>query len=411
MVVRLAQRFLLLSLAVLTGQAEAAGFLEDSHAVLTFRNFFFQRDFTQQSYPLDRAREWTQGFILDARSGFTPGPVGFGVDVLGKYAVKLDGGAGRYGALLLPRHSDGEPAADFGRLGLAAKARFAKTEFKYGEWMPNLPLLNADDFRALPQTFQGMQLTSTEIKNLKLQLGQFRRTSLRNDDSLEKLGYGKIAADSFDFVGADYEIAATRTTLRLWSGELEDVYRQHYLGVIQSLPLGGDRRLDANLGVYRGREAGRALAGDLDNTTYSLLVSLRSGAQVFSLGRQLNQGATGWMRVNGTGGIYLANNTFNTAFDNPHENSWQLRYDYDFTGLGLPGLSLMTRYVRGDDVRLAKVRDGREWVRESELAYVFKSGALKDLSLRWRNATVRRDFSNLDYDENRVIVSYPLSLL
>ena len=392
-------------------QVQGAGFLEDSRAVLNFRNFFFQREFTSDSYPSSRAREWTQGAILDARSGFTSGAFGFGVDVLGKYAIKLDGGAGRYGALLLPRHDDGEPASDFGRLGLAAKLRFANTEFKYGEWMPNLPVLSADDFRALPQTFTGMQLTSGEIRNLKLQLGQFRRTSLRNDVSLEKLGYGKFESDRFNFLGADYEIVATKTTLRVWSGELQDVYRQHYLGLIQSLPLGANKRLDANLGVYRGREAGQALAGDLDNTTYSLLVSLRSGAQVFSFGRQLNEGTSGWMRVNGTGGIYMANNTFNTAFDNPNEHSWQLRYDYDFTRLGIPGLSFMTRYIKGEDVHVGQIHDGREWVRESEVAYVFKSGVLKDLSLRWRNASVRRDFNNLDYDENRVIINYPLALL
>ncbi len=49
--------------------------------------------------------------------------------------------------------------------------------------------------------------------------------------------------------------------------------------------------------------------------------------------------------------------------------------------------------------------------RESELAYVVQSGALKSLSVRWRNSSVRKDFSTHEFDENRMFINYPLSLL
>ncbi|MFS2162105.1 OprD family outer membrane porin, partial [Pseudomonas sp. Pseusp122] len=55
--------------------------------------------------------------------------------------------------------------------------------------------------------------------------------------------------------------------------------------------------------------------------------------------------------------------------------------------------------------------DGKEWGRESELAYVFQSGTFKNLSLRWRNSSIRRDFSTNEFDENRIFISYPISLL
>ncbi|WP_134614853.1 OprD family outer membrane porin, partial [Pseudomonas aeruginosa] len=95
------------------------------------------------------------------------------------------------------------------------------------------------------------------------------------------------------------------------------------------------------------------------------------------------------------------------------ERSWQLRYDFDFVGLGLPGLTFMTRYLHGDHVRLAGVTDdGSEWGRESELGYTLQSGAFKRLNVRWRNSSQRRDWgSNTRFDETRLIVSYPLSLL
>ena len=45
------------------------------------------------------------------------------------------------------------------------------------------------------------------------------------------------------------------------------------------------------------------------------------------------------------------------------------------------------------------------------MAYTVQSGTLKNLNLKWRNSTMRRDFSNNEFDENRLIISYPLSLL
>jgi hypothetical protein len=53
-----------------------------------------------------------------AESGLV-GLVGFGVDVLGLYSQKLDGGKGTGGTQLLPVHDDGRPTDNFGRLGVA----------------------------------------------------------------------------------------------------------------------------------------------------------------------------------------------------------------------------------------------------------------------------------------------------
>lgn len=402
---------LLVSTMLLQPSSFAQGLVEDSTANLTLRNFFFERTFTAPNYPQDKAREWTQSFIFDLRSGFTSGTIGVGVDVLGKYAVKLDGGAGRYGALLLPKDGDGEPADNFGRLGVALKARLGATELKVGEWMPNLPIVTADDFRALPQTFEGAQLSSQDIKHWTLYVGQFNKSSLRNDSSMEDLAFGSAHSDAFNYLGGDYRSESKNTTIRLWSGELEDIYQQQYVGLNQRWQLSKSATLNTNMGYFWGKDDGSAKAGRLDNRTASLMIGLGLYEHTFSIGLQHVSGDTGWMRISGTGGIYLANNTFNHAFDNPREKSWQLRYDLNFAGYGLPGLSLMTRYVRGEDVRLQKIDNGSEWVRETELGYVIQSGPAKNLAIRWRNASVRRDFNNSDYDENRVILTYPINIL
>lgn len=390
------------------------GFLEDAKASLTARNFHLHRNFVGDASQ-GKAEEWTQSFILDARSGFTQGSVGFGLDVLGLYSLKLDGGKGTAGTQLLPIHDDGRPADDFGRLAVAGKLRVSNSELKIGEWMPVLPILRSDDGRSLPQTFRGGQLSANEIAGLTLYAGQFRGNSPRNDASMQDMSlFGRPAAtsDRFDFAGGEYRFNGERSLLGLWNAELKDIYRQQYLQLQHSQPL-GDWLLGANLGGFRGRDAGSARAGKLDNRTVSALFSARYGLHTLYLGLQKVSGDDGWMRVNGTSGGTLANDSYNASYDNPGERSWQLRYDFDFVGLGLPGLTFMTRYLHGDHVRLAGVTDdGSEWGRESELGYTLQSGAFKRLNVRWRNSSQRRDWgSNTRFDENRLIVSYPLSLL
>jgi hypothetical protein len=88
-----------------------------------------------------------------------------------------------------------------------------------------------------------------------------------------------------------------------------------------------------------------------------------------------------------------------------------VRHDYNFVALGIPGLTLMNRYISGDNVHTSATSDGKEWGRESELAYTVQSGSFKSLNLRWRNSSIRRDYSSNEFDENRLIISYPFSLL
>lgn len=398
------------SLCGLPLSAQADGFIDDAQASLHLRNFYLHRDFSNSAHPQSQAGEWTQSFILDARSGYTSGVLGLGVDVLGLYALKLDGGRGTTNTSLLPVHDGGHPADDFGRLGVAGKARISRTELRFGEWMPVLPILRSDDGRALPQSFQGAQLTSDQFDNLTLYAGQFRGNSPRNDGSMEDMMYGGASSDRFNFVGGEYRFNAERSLIGLWHAQLKDIYRQQYLQLRHSQPV-GDWLLAANLGYFHGREDGSERAGKLDNRTWSALLSASRSGHTLYLGLQKVSGDSDWMRVNGTSGGTLANDSYNASFDHAGERSWQLRYDYDFAAAGLPGLGFMTRYISGDQVDTATGSDGKEWVRESELAYTVQSGTFRNLSLRWRNSSLRSNFSTSEFDENRLILNYSLPLL
>ncbi|WP_413703467.1 OprD family porin [Pseudomonas sp. Pseusp16] len=393
--------------------AEEPGFVEGAKVNLNLRNFYINRNFTNPTKAQGKAEEWTQSFILDAKSGFTQGTVGFGMDVLGLYSVKLDGGKGTGGTQLLPLDHDGRPADNFGRTNVAFKAKLSQTEIKVGEWMPVLPILRSDDGRSLPQTFRGGQITSKEINGLTLYGGQFRQNSPRDDSSMSDMsmtGKAAFTSDRFNFQGGEYLFNDKRTQIGLWNAELKDIYSQQFINLIHSQPL-GDWTLGANLGFFYGKDDGSARASELDNKTMYGLFSAKYGGNTFYVGLQKLTGDNAWMRVNGTSGGTLANDSYNSSYDNAREKSWQVRHDYNFVALGVPGLTLMNRYISGDNVHTGSITDGKEWGRESELGYTVQSGALKDLNVKWRNSTMRRDYSNNEFDENRVIISYPISLL
>ncbi|MNV59696.1 outer membrane porin, OprD family [compost metagenome] len=54
--------------------------------------------------------------------------------------------------------------------------------------------------------------------------------------------------------------------------------------------------------------------------------------------------------------------------------------------------------------------NGKEWGSEIELSYKVQSGSWKNLNVRLRNASIRRDYNSNEFDDNRVIVNYPFSL-
>ncbi|WP_192980498.1 OprD family porin [Pseudomonas sp. EggHat1] len=404
-------------------QAGEGGFIEDASATLTARNYYFSRDFSDIVGPnrQSKAEEWAQGFILNVKSGYTPGPVGFGVDAIGLLGLKLDSSPDRVNTGLLPTRESGKAADDYSRLGLAAKLRVSRTELKVGELQPNLPVLTYSDIRLLPPSYQGVSVVSNEFAGLTLQAGHLNSTSLRNeagdDKMLAMLGHlpqRAATSDAFNYAGGDYAFNAGRTTASAWYAQLEDIYDQRFLGLKHSQPV-GTWTLGANLGFYDSAEDGKQLLGEIDNQALFALLSARHGGHTFYIGYQAMFGDDAFPRVFANVSP-LGNEVPTFEFASADERSWQLRYDYDFAAMGLPGLVAGVRYIRGDNVDVQATNrggaryEGKDWERDLDIGYTLQSGALKGLGVRVRNVTARSNYRS-DIDENRLILSYTWNLL
>ncbi|MDA8486539.1 OprD family porin [Pseudomonas resinovorans] len=380
--------------------------LEDSHASLELRNFYFNRDF-RQSGARDKAEEWAQGFLLRMESGYTEGTIGVGADAIGLLGVKLDSGDGTAGTGLLPADQSGGSQDDYSKLGLTGKLKASNSVLKVGTLHFKSPIVSANDSRLLPQLFRGALLNVQEIDNLILQGGRLDRIKLNNSSDYQDFSANRIGgqSDAFNFGGGDYRVSPTLTA-SLHYGQLEDIYRQTFAGLVHTLPLGEQLSLKSDLRYATSREDGSFR--DLDNKASGALFTLKAGSHALGAGYQRMSGDDPFPYIAGSD-PFLVNFVQIGDFANTGERSWQLRYDYDFAALGVPGLTFMSRYISGDHVEHASGGDGEEWERNTDIAYVIQSGLLKNLGVKWRNATVRSKFAN-DLNENRLILSYSLAL-
>ena len=423
----------LIALAVAAGsaqiavaaQADSKGFVEDSSLTLTNRNYYFNHD--KQNGRVD-AREWAHAMLLDYKSGFTQGTVGFGVDAFAYGVLKLDEQGGSTGNLYIKNDGDRE---SFGQIGGAAKVRVSNTVARFGNLQPNAPVFAAGGSRIKPQTAQGFELTSKDLGDVALQAGHFTAgTGWRGNDNKDLIlaSYAGIAADSVDYLGGDYSVN-DNLSFSLYGADFEDVWHQYYGNANYTLPLAAGQKLNFDANLYRTVDSGNALAGEIDNTAWSLAAAYSIGAHKFTLAYQAVDGDeafdyAGFGAEDSVGdSINLANSIQYSDFNGPGEKSVQVRYDVKMAEYGVPGLSFMARYVRGTDIDGSHAdatgayaglygSDDRESETNVEAKYVVQSGAAKDLAVRVRQAWHRGDASTGgDQNQLRVMLSYPISIL
>ncbi|MCU1739011.1 MULTISPECIES: OprD family porin [unclassified Pseudomonas] len=421
-----------------TPQSDAKGFVEGASVGVVLENYYFNR--TKQPQGSNDQKDWTQGVLGKASSGFTQGTVGVGVDVFGDAGFKLDGTDDHTGTGNLSHGASGVNDS-FGKAGADVRVRISKTQLTFGDFTPTTsPVFAVGGSRLFQQTARGFQLQSSEVKDLDLEAGHFYAGSSSDYTTLQgSLGtaYTNVRASSIDYAGGKYLINENLTA-SLYGGKLDDVWNQYYTNVNYTLPLATDQSLNFDFNLYRTTDTGKALAGEISNTTYSLAAAYSFlKAHTVTLAFQQVHGDTPFDYVgiergkSGTGigtqgadSIFLANSIQYSDFNGPGEKSLQARYDLKMAEYGVPGLSFMARYVHGTGIdgthadpngayAGAYGKDGHHFETNLEAKYVVQTGPLKDLSFRARQAWHRgnADDGDININEFRLITSYPITIL
>lgn len=391
--------------------AEGEGFVEGASATLYNRTVYFNRDFRDSTPGQSKREETATSFLLNFESGFTQGPIGFGADVIAMEGIKLDSGRGRVNTGLLPTDNNGKAKDEYSEIRGAVKmAILDDTVLRYGVHMPENPVVAYDDSRLLPNHYEGYSITNSSIEGLFVEAG---RLTDRGEMATSNETDG-VQADNEDltYAGGSYSFN-DNVSVSLYGAKSEDSFKRGFAGLDWTVPLSEGTSLNTNIAYYDTSDSDSNDGAEWDNQAGSIAVTLNTGNHAFGVAYQQMRGDTGYNYSDGE--IFLANSVQYLDFNAKDEKSYQARYDYDFAGMGIPGLSFMTRYIHGTDIDNAVAggtRDSR-WERDSELRYTVQNGMLEGLNVRWRNATVRQDaaIDNGDVDENRLIVGYTWTLL
>lgn len=411
--------------AMASDQSDSKGFVDDSSFSINTRTLYFSRDNRNNTSGQSYSRETGLGFNGLYQSGFTQGTVGVGVDVIGLLGVKLDSGKNRNGTGLFPEGSDGRSQDDYSKGGGAIKFRVSNTVLKIGDQYTTAPVFASDDSRLLPELPQGLSLTSTEIKGLKLEAGHFTSSVAQAQtfkDSILDFPETGRGIKQANFVGGVYSWTPELST-SLYYSKVEDYWRKLYANVNWTHALGDDQSVAVDFNIYDTKSSGeglqRAYKDDvtkLDNRAFSLQGAYTIGAHTFTLAAQKVSGDGDYgYGIDGGGTVFLANSVARSDFNAEGEKSFKARYDLDMATFGVPGLTFGAAYTTGSGANTATTSNGKEWERDIEGKYVIQSGPAKDLSLRVRQATYRSSdgvyYGSSSIDELRLIVSYPLKIM
>lgn len=403
-------------MAYASSQSESDGFVEGSKLDVFSRALYFNRDFRDgagnipdasksSGFKNGYAEETGLGVRVLFESGFTQGTVGVGVDAHSLSSVVLDSGKGRYGSGQFGQTDDGSADKTQSEVGAALKLRVSDTVLKYGNQIVSAPVFATNDSRILPEVATGLLITSGEINGLDVTLGRFTGLSSQTGTARDDLELTTLTLGGLSYKFSDALTGA------LFASHVEDHFDKRYLNLNY---VTGPLSFDFN--AYRTTDTGQKLSGELDNTIWSLAGAYSVGAHTFTLAHQRSTGNSAYAYgIDGGGTVYLANSVQLMDFDQEDERSWQVRYDVDMAAFGVPGLSFMARYVRGDNINLgADLQEGQRWERNLEARYVVQQGAAKDLSFRVRQATYRSSDADAigvpDIDEVRLIAEYPLNI-
>ena len=433
------------AVGVLAQQAGAAGFIEDSKASVSSRTLYFDND--NREGGADQ-RETATGLKFDYKSGFTQGVVGFGIDAQALVGIHLDGGKGQHpnSNTFVPSDTDGSAVHNWSRLSGNVKALFSKTEAHLGGALaPNLPILVASDGRLLPQTFEGGTITSKDLDNVTFNAGQLEHAVGRASSNRTGLAVsgGTEESNQFRYAGADWKVTKD-LTLQYYYANLQDYYKQHFLGAVHVFPISEGQSFKTDLRYFDSSSDGRngdagydfdnnggyaKEQGVVDNKTWSAMFTYSLGGSAFMLGHQqvgddggfvyLNQGSVldGNGRNEGAGGssFYLFTDSMINGFVRAGENTTFGQYSYDFTGLGVPGLKAAVAYLHGENIKstTAGGSDSSEWERDMRLDYVVQQGALKGFGTTLRHGSYRGtgSGSGADRDQTRLIFNYTYNFM
>lgn len=369
-----------------------------------FRTFYFNRD-KKENNPDSVAL--TQALMLRYHSPYVRDIVNLNASVFGNLELLGDNGEGGTG--LLHDEDDGSQSS-YGKLAeVYAKFNLPNySSFDIGRLQIDTALLNDSDNRATPSTTQ-LAIVNIETAGPDIYALASDRGSAKSESDFGK--YTDSNGDHYNIyvAGIDHEFKNS-FYLHGAIGQADNVMQQVFFNARYPFQVKNDYNLLIDAYQYFGEADGEGLlAGvgpDYNSDITNIVAQVSRANAKFSLSYQKVQGDE--YRFSWDGGVHDDNDlkTWHVVqrmkFIRAEEESWQVRFDYDFNNL-IQGLTAMVRYTSGDNIRRTDGTEGSEW--ENNIDITYRPPGIDNFEIRWRNSIVRST-ETFDSNENRIIINY-----
>lgn len=382
--------------------------LNKSQLNLNLRNFWFNRDRPAGTDPL----AWTQGNSIEYRVDKVGDIFDARMEYFGSFA--LDAPEDRSGSLLL---EDGQDEIDV--LGIAnLRANLNNNIVSVFRQKYDLPFLNQQDNRMIPNTFEGYSVSMSKAENKIFQYiaGYIDKIKSRGEDEFRSMSEavggvdvgtkerGTVIGGARYYFIPEFSLAA----IDLYT---PDIYNNFYTEsqYIEKFDEDISNSLSAQFATQSSVGQDLVLGESYTSGLWGLQEALSYKYATFRFA--YNQTDTG-ANVRSPWGSYPGyNSSIVEDFNRAGEKSWAFGFSYVFKRIGLEELSLSTTYIHGldaiDEVTKESLNDRQEI--DVTIDYRFADGLLKGLWLRARSGTVKEDNLGTTNDF-RFIVNYQLQI-
>jgi len=390
--------------------ADQPPFLRDTQLELNSRTYDFDRD-RRGTFDPDGSndiRALATGGSLSYRSGFLFERIAIGATYY--RSQKIVGPVNKDGTLLL---LDGQKSFDvIGEVNALVRLT-DEIEFRAYRQSFNLPYLNRRDSRMVPNTHEAYALVGNDVlDDFHFITGYVHKIKTRNIDKFihmsEAAGF-EGTNDGLAMGGIHYH------PLKNFSVGAISYYSFNFMNIFYTETnylhyLTNEIPISMSAQYTNQKSIGDELAGDFNRHTGGLEMAISYRNAVLTAAGTITSDDSDIKSPFGGPPSYLSIAVKN--FFRADEDAWLIGLSYDFTNLGIPGLSAFTNYAEGytpDSGRNASP-DQSEW--DITVDYRPKFLPFEGIWFRYRRAEVDQDGpGEVDSVDNRFILNIAIPLL
>ncbi len=278
----------------------------------------------------------------------------------------------------------------------------------------DVPYVNRQDSRMLPNTFEAYTLINDRLKNIAFGISHVTKMKRRNDDKFiyisEAAGFPGTK-EPLTMLGARYTLqeGITIGAINQYAWEFMNNFYAEGSAVWR---FSDDLALKLAAQYTDQRSVGNELGGDFDTYVYGIKAAVSYRYATLTLTHTSTDDNSGIRSPFGgyPGYLSIIINDFNRA----EEQGWLLGLSYDFTKVRLPGLSGFINFAKGNTPDSGTNVSPDQDELNVTVDYRFQEGPFEGLWLRARAAFIDQDndvIGAVDLDDYRIIVNYEVPIL